>query len=85
MSSLVSSLKRQNTMLQEENERHASGVDNLAAMLNEALSVLEGHDANYVASVRARLGIPLSTSEPVSPAPSTPEVKPAPAARPPKR
>jgi hypothetical protein len=70
MSSLVNSLKRQNTLLQEENERHANGLDSLANMLNEALSVLDGHDANYVAGVRARLGIaqPVSAaiSEPVS-------------------
>jgi hypothetical protein len=67
MSSLVNSLKRQNTLLQEENERHANGLDSLASMLNEALSVLDGHDANYVANVRARLGIAQPLGGAVSP------------------
>ncbi|KOF17892.1 hypothetical protein AC244_16150 [Ensifer adhaerens] len=67
MSSLVNSLKRQNMLLQEENERHANGLDNLASMLNEALLVLDGHDANYVANIRARLGIAQPVSAAVSP------------------
>ena len=58
MSSLVNSLKRQNMLLQEENERHANGLDNLANMLNEALLVLDRHDANCASDLRGRLGIP---------------------------
>jgi len=57
MSSLAASLKKQLALAQEENERHAIGLDTVATALNETLSALEKHDPDFVSAMRVRLGV----------------------------
>lgn len=63
MSSLAASLKRQLALAQEENERHANSLDNVATALTETLLALEKHEPDFVATMRARFGV----AQPASP------------------
>ncbi len=70
MSMMISSLKRRNDALQQECDNLAQGIDRLSAQLQEAYTLLQKHEPDFV---NERMGIQPSTAPLMQPAPAKSE------------